>query len=138
MPALFRRVLEQGETPGLVLIPKLRGQGCIEGFTLDYIDQIARAIGRMKPFSKARRRLEYEFMAGAIPMQLDENGRIVLSPKLQTEIGLEGQALFVGMGESFQIWAPEAYEAHLATLDDGEDGDPFDQLPWDDDRGDKA
>jgi MraZ protein len=133
VPALFRRVLEQGEAPGLVLIPRLRGQGCIEGFTLDYIDRIARAIGRMKPFSKARRRLEYEFMAGAIPMQLDENGRIVLSPKLQAEIGLDGQALFVGMGESFQIWAPEAYEAHLATLDDGEDGDPFDQLPWDDD-----
>ena len=132
IPALFRRVLEQGETPGLVLIPRLRGQNCIEGFTLEYIDRIGRAINRMKPFSDARRRLEYEFMAGAIPMQLDENGRIVLSPTVQASVGLKGQALFVGMGESFQIWAPEAYDAHIATLGETATGDPLDELPWDD------
>lgn len=134
VPALYRRVLEQGDTPGLVLIPHLKGQNCIEVFSNDFYERMARAIGRMRPFSKERRRLEYEFMAGAIPMQLDDNGRIVLSPKLQEELGIDGQALFVGLSETFQIWAPEAYEAHRAQMaaEDGEDFDAFDAIPWDD------
>ena len=134
VPALFRRVLDQGEAPGtLILIPNLRGADCVEGFTQEFIDRIARSIGRMKPFSKQRRRLEYEFLANALPMQLDDTGRIVLSPALKAAAGITDQARFVGMGDSFQIWAPDRFDAMMASLNDGdEDEDPLDAMPWDD------
>ncbi len=132
VPALFRRVLEQGETPGgLVLIPNLRGSDCLEGFTHEFIDQIAASISQMKPFSKARRRLEYEFLANALPMQLDDTGRMVLSPALKAAAGIDDQARFVGMGESFQIWAPDRFDRMMAGLaEEDDDEDPLDSLPW--------
>ena len=44
--------------------------------------------------------------------------------------GLDDEALFAGMGEHFQIWAPDAYAADKAGIDDWRagldaDGDPF-------------
>jgi MraZ protein len=137
VPALFRRVLEQGETPGtVILIPNLFGSGCIEGFTQEYIDRIARRISKLPPFTQKRRQLERAFLANAIPMQLDETGRIVLSAQLKKAAGIGDTAKFVGMGESFQIWAPEQ------AGDDGDGDAPVDpealmnDLGWDD--GDEA
>ena len=33
-------------------------------------------------------------------------------------IGLEGEAIFAGMGEKFQIWEPKTYETELQFLQD--------------------
>ncbi|SET27861.1 division/cell wall cluster transcriptional repressor MraZ [Oceanicella actignis] len=136
VPALFRRVLEQSAVPGgLVVIPNLRGSECLEVFTHEFMDRLARNIARMKPFSKERRRLEYEFLANALPMQIDETGRIVLSPQLKAAAGIRDQARFVGLGDSFQIWAPDRFERMMADLREAEDADgadPLDAMPWDD------
>lgn len=134
VPALFRRVLEQGEAPGtVILIPNLFGERCIEGFTQEFIDRIARKISKLPPFTKKRRQLERAFLASAIPMQLDETGRIVLSAQLRKAAGITDTAKFVGMGQSFQIWAPE--------LEDAEEEDELDAdalmqaMGWGDEDG---
>ncbi|OUX41478.1 hypothetical protein CBE37_04805, partial [bacterium TMED277] len=41
-----------------------------------------------------------------------------LPPKLKSLIGLEGEAIFAGMGEKFQIWEPKKYESELKLLQD--------------------
>jgi MraZ protein len=132
VPAGFRRVLEGGESadPALFLIPKMQRQPCLTGFTPDHIRNIDAAISRMRPFSPERQKLERQFMARAIPMNLDENGRINLSPKLQAQVGLEDQALFVGMGASFQIWNPELYEESYEDEAEEDISDALEAMPW--------
>ena len=54
----------------------------------------------------------------------------MLPQRLRETFGLDERGLFAGMGEHFQIWAPEAYRADMAGLDDwraglGDDEDPF-------------
>ena len=61
---------------------------------------------------------------------MDENGRIVLPQRLRETFGLDEEALFAGMGEHFQIWAPGAYGEDMAGIDDWRagldpDADPF-------------
>ena len=63
-------------------------------------------------------------------MQVDENGRIVVPQRLREMFGLDEEALFAGMGEHFQIWAPRAYGDDMAGIDDWRAGldpesDPF-------------
>jgi MraZ protein len=64
------------------------------------------------------------YSAQSIETVVDETGRIVLPVKLRTKLGLNGTALFVSSGDTFEIWQPEAYDASIAALtDDGFDPD---------------
>ncbi|MEO0681382.1 MAG: cell division/cell wall cluster transcriptional repressor MraZ [Pseudomonadota bacterium] len=131
VPAVFRKVLEgQGAEGQVFLVPGFRDARAIEGYAFDGHAAIGAQIARMHPASKPRKRLEHRFLGRTLPLQLDENGRIVLSPALRQDHGIAGQAQFVGLGDSFQIWAPEAYEAYLAELDDDDEEDAFAAMPW--------
>ena len=49
-----------------------------------------------------------------VKLAYDTAGRITLPETLCQTFGLTDQVVVVGMGERFQIWAADAYRAHLA------------------------
>jgi MraZ protein len=129
VPASFRRTLEEGDpdwqpgaAPNLVLIYGMPSGNCLEGYTVAGAAKLDEKVARLPTFSKSRRLLERILNTQSIYAQVDENGRIVLPQRLREKFGLEAEALFAGMGERFQIWAPAAYEADMASLDDWREG----------------
>lgn len=44
-------------------------------------------------------------------LAIDADGRIVLPEALRAHAGLEAHVTFVGLGQKFQIWAPERFSA---------------------------
>ncbi|TZG27708.1 division/cell wall cluster transcriptional repressor MraZ [Sphingomonas montanisoli] len=46
----------------------------------------------------------------------DEAGRMVLPQLLRDEAGIQGEAVFFGGGDSFQIWSPEKFAAEYADV----------------------
>ena len=141
IPAQFRRVLEacdpdwtDGLRPNLVLHFGPRTQAFLTGYTIEAMDDIDRRIDAMPRGSTQRKLLERTVHSQSQPTQLDDDGRIVLPQRLRERLGLAGEALFVGVGDSFQLWKPEAYEAEEARVEawleaQGEDFDPFALLP---------
>jgi MraZ protein len=143
VPAPFRRVLEEGDpdwgagqNPTLVLIYGMPS-GCLEGFTVEGATKLDEKVSRLPSFSPQRKALECLFGVQSIYAQVDENGRMVLPQKLRERFNLTDEALFAGMGEHFQIWAPADYARDMEGLDAWRDGladneDPFaalDALP---------
>lgn len=140
VPAAFRRVLEEGDPdwsegsyPTLVLIYGMPSGHCLEGYTIAGAAKLDEKVSRLPTFSPQRRALERLLNTQAIYAQVDENGRIVLPQRLRETFGLESEAYFAGMGEHFQIWAPEAYRADMASIDGwraglAPDEDPFAML----------
>ena len=140
VPAPFRRVLEEGDpdwidglNPNFVLIYGLPGRPRLEGYTIEGVGRIDDAISRMPRFSRARAILERTLNTKSVYAQVDENGRIVLPGKLREMVGIDAEALFAGMGDRFQVWAPDAYAIDdsdlaeaFADLEGGED--PFKML----------
>lgn len=125
VPAPFRRVLEEGDpdwnagqNPNFVLIYGRPGRRCLEGYTMHGIGEIDDMIAKMPRFSREREIAERFINTRSVYAQVDENGRIGLSAKLREAIGLVDEAFFAGMGDKFQVWAPEAFaedEAKMAT-----------------------
>jgi MraZ protein len=140
VPAPFRRVLEEGDpdwspgqNPTLVLIYGMPSGNCLEGYTMEGAARLDEKVSRMPTFSKSRRALERLLNTQSIYAQVDENGRIVLPQRLREMFGLDEEALFAGMGEHFQVWAPGSYRRDMADIDAwreglGEDADPFAEL----------
>jgi len=118
IPALFRRVLEAGDPdwkkglrPQLVIVYGGDTQKHLECYTIDAIDEVDAEIADMPRGSPERRILEHLFHGQSHPTEVDGDGRLVLPQKLREKIGLEGEAFFIGSGDTFKIWKPETYEA---------------------------
>ena len=137
VPAAFRRVLEEGDpdfsvgsSPNFVIVyGGVRGI-CLEGYTISSITKVDKLISKLPRFSRDREILERFINTQSTYMQLDETGRIVLSPRLKDKIGIKDEAIFAGMGEKFQIWEPNNYQNEIDDLDISfknlsEDENPF-------------
>ena len=125
VPAPFRRVLEEGDpdwlpgqNPTMVLIYGFPGRPRLEAYSMEGAGKIDEMIEAMPRFSKKRQIAERFFNAKSMYLQVDENGRLVLPAKLREKIGLVSEASFVGMGEHFQIWAPDEFGADDNELTD--------------------
>lgn len=117
IPASFRRVLEacdpdftDGLRPQLVIVYGDHRRDFLECFTMTAIDEVDRKIEAMPRGSERRRMLERLINGQSLQTEVDPDGRLVLPQRQREKIGLEGEAHFIGAGDTFQIWKPETYE----------------------------
>jgi MraZ protein len=118
IPAHFRRVLEandpgwtEGLNPELVIVYGDHRRKYLECYTVKAIEEVDDKIEALPRGSKERSILARLFSAQSIHTNVDETGRLVLPAKLREKIALDGEALFLAAGDTFQIWKPETYEA---------------------------
>ena len=124
IPAHFRRVLESGDpawvdgkTPEFVIVYGDHRRSFLECFTVDAADEVDARIDALPRGSAKRRALETLFNGQSLPASVDETGRIVLPAKLRQKIGIDTEADFIAMGDTFQIWKPETYGANDSDVD---------------------
>jgi len=70
-------------------------------------------INEYPPMSPLRYAMQTRY-ASMHRLGFDTAGRITLPERLCEQFGLTGDVVIAGMGESFHVWAPAAYEAYLA------------------------
>ena len=76
---------------------------------------IVSAIDSLNPFEEKRDYFATSILAESINLQFDSEGRISLSSKLLKHAKIKNSMLFVGQGQTFQIWEPTAFEKFKVT-----------------------
>ena len=114
VPAPFRAALEEESVRAVALMRPLSDQPCLEGCGLGRVHGLAEALARMNPISEERDAIATAILADAHLANLDPEGRVVLPEELILFAELEGEALFAGLGDKFQIWRPDRFEARRA------------------------
>ena len=66
------------------------------------------------------RKFKRFFVAGADPVELDRQGRILINAKLRQAAGLGKDVVLAGVGEHIEIWDQERWE-NYSTYDDMEE-----------------
>lgn len=124
IPASFRKVIEssdpdwvEGKPATLIIVYGTDIRKFLECYTVDAMEEVDAAIGRMPRGSDERRAMEDFFNAKSEEVSVDGTGRLVLQKRLRDKIGLdgEGMAYFKASGDTFQIWKPEDYEIEEQT-----------------------
>lgn len=108
VPAVFRASLNNDKFAGVVLYRSFTHK-CIEGLSMSRMEQLAVATDKMGVFDDTLDDLSAMLFADARPLQFDVTGRIVIPDDLLTHAGIRDTALFVGRGNSFQIWNPDEF-----------------------------
>ncbi len=108
IPSSFRGFLMNGDFQGVILFCSHNHQ-CLEGFDGAAIEDIATRMDDMDMFSGEQDDMATTIFGGSHPLNLDGDGRIVLTQSLKDHAVLTDQALFVGLGRKFQIWNPDHF-----------------------------
>ena len=97
VPAKFRAAIANDEFQGVVLYRSLT-DNCIEGVSMSHMEKLAESDNTCG-----------DLFADAQQMAFDVTGHIIITPELIKHAGIKNNAIFVGRGNSFQIWNPDNF-----------------------------
>lgn len=72
----------------------------------------------MNEFNQEHRLLQRTFFSRFSEVELDSNGRFLVTKSMLTYAGLDKDVVFVGMGNRMEMWSPERYEEFLVRDQD--------------------
>ncbi len=108
VPAGFRSALSNDPFAGVVLYRSFTAP-CIEGVSMSRMNEMAKATDQMGMFDATQDDLTAMLFADARPLSFDVTGRVILPSDLVKHADIGEVALFVGRGNTFQIWNPENF-----------------------------
>ena len=110
VPSLFRNAIADPTFHGIVAFPSFR-QPALQCGSMAWMEELNSGVDGYAMFSDDRNALTAAVFAKSKPLPFDGDGRIVLPESLREHAHIEDQAVFVGLGKLFEIWAPKEYEA---------------------------
>ena len=108
------RALVSGPFDGIVCFPSIEAD-CIEGGGRALFDRYIALMDEMPFGDPVRSAIELSVLGGQAKMNFDTAGRITLPEQLCDQFGLTDWVVLVGLGDRFQIWEREAFQAHRAA-----------------------
>lgn len=114
VPAPFRSILAKQDFQGIVAYASLVN-GCVEGCGINRITKLQAQLEQLDPFSEEYDAFATTIFGESVQLGFDSEGRVTLPAGLIDAAGIKEEAVFVGKGEIFEIWEPEAFDAHAKS-----------------------
>ena len=108
------RALASGPFDGIICFPSIEAD-CIEGGGKALFDRYQGVIEELDFGDPLRSALETSIFGGLARMSFDTAGRVTVPENLCDMFGLNDWVVLVGLGDRFQIWEREAFQAHRAA-----------------------
>ena len=109
VPATYRSYLSNLGYNGVICYPSFNNYS-IEAWPQDRIEKISNTIDSLNPFEEKRDYFATSILSESVNLQFDSEGRISLTSKLLKHAKIKSSMLFVGQGQTFQIWEPTTFE----------------------------
>ena len=109
VPSTFRSHLNSMGYNGFITYPSFN-HSALEACSQDRIEKLSKTIDSLNPFDEKRDYFATSILSESVNVQFDTEGRISLSDKLLNHAKIKNRILFVGLGNTFQIWEPMLFE----------------------------
>ena len=114
IPARFRELLSEGAYLTLGFDRNLLA------LTPTAFEQISQRVKQMSLTDGDARLLRRIIFSNAEKVEVDRAGRILIPQWLRQTVGIDGSAVIVGVGDYFEIWAPDQWKTQDERLKDSE------------------
>ncbi len=114
IPARFREMLDGGAymTQGF--------DRCLMVMTGEYFRQVVADLNSTSLTDPNARILRRMILGNAFQLDIDKIGRVLVPQMLREFAALNGEAVVVGQGEYFEVWAPAAWAEQVKLMQDTE------------------
>ena len=111
VPSSFRAAVSTDLFQGVVLFPSYTNR-CIEGCSMTHMERLNQSLEEHDTFSREQEDLATVIFAGSEPLSFDQDGRVLVPQRFIEHCGIGFAAIFVGCGNTFQIWEPKIFELY--------------------------
>jgi MraZ protein len=91
--------------------------GCLYAYARDEWERLSERIRGLDALSPEARRLRRFFFAGAVPAELDKQGRMVIPSSLLEGAGIGREVTVAGVYDHLEIWDRAAWREELQTVE---------------------
>ena len=114
IPTKYRPIIhEQSNSKMVVTIDS--EEKCLLLYPSTSWKKIQQKINDLPSFNKNARRIQRLLIGHAEDLDLDGNGRILLSKPLRSFAEMTKQVTMIGQGEKFEIWSNDIWEKRVTT-----------------------
>lgn len=124
IPSQFRNVVYNKEFSGVVIYESSINK-CIEGCSIERIQKLSEIIDDLDPSSKERDAFAAVILGGAAQLPFDSDGRVILPKSLMEFAGIKDKAVFIGKGQTFEVWEPKMFNDYLKNAREQIKSNPF-------------
>lgn len=118
VPSAFRAVLSEAGVRELY---------CLQDFVFpaisvggpELLDRFERQMAAEDPFSDAVNQMSLLVHGGGVFLKLDPEGRLMVTDFIRDFTGISTDVTFVGRGDHFQLWEPQAFARAQAEARQG-------------------
>ena len=122
LPARYRERLAE-ICNGQLIVTIDTDQPCLLIYPLNEWEIVEEKINALPGFNKAVRRIQRKLIGYATDVEVDGNGRIMLSQPLRDYAHLGKKVVLIGQGNKFELWDQQRWE-QLCQEDDDDDEIP--------------
>jgi MraZ protein len=113
LPATFRKVLSASGEEGLILRKDVF-QPCLVIYPESvWNEQMDTLRSRLNRWNAEHQRIFRQFVSDAEILNLDSNGRFLISKRQLTQTGINQNIKFIGMGDCIEIWNNDTCTAQM-------------------------
>jgi len=106
VPAQFRSAFGQAITGGAFAMRSITGVRALDVFTPDTFSELAASIEN--PFAEEHEDFTNAIFGASQHLSFDAEGRVMLPELFRTFSKISDQVCFIGRGNYFQMWEPQA------------------------------
>ncbi|WP_343343691.1 hypothetical protein WJT74_08515 [Sphingomicrobium sp. XHP0239] len=128
VPAFLRSVIERRGDARTIVLAKHAVFPCLDGYDPGYAALKHQKMERRAEKSESAIAGDLDYMTANLmafgateEVGYDKTGRIVLPPMMRSKGGIADLALFIGVGETFQMWNPDTFLADERIPEDMKD-----------------
>ncbi len=120
LPARYRERLSE-ICEGQLVVTIDTDQPCLLIYPLPEWEIVEEKINALPGFNKKARLIQRKLIGYATDIEVDANGRMLLSSPLRSYAQLQKKALLIGQGNKFELWDEQLWDK--LCMDEGDDDD---------------
>lgn len=118
VPAVFRKILQSSAQNALILRKDIF-QECLVLYPLAVWDaELGKLRLKLNRWDKHQQQVFRQFVVDAERLDIDASGRILIPKKYMQMIDVSSEVLFLGTGDTIELWKQEALSKTLLPADD--------------------
>ena len=114
IPTKYRNTISD-QSSGNMVVTIDPEEKCLLLYPVTIWGEIEKKINALPNINKNARRIQRLLLGHAEDLELDKNGRILLSKPLRTVTEITKKIMLIGQGEKFEIWSEDTWNNRVNT-----------------------
>ncbi len=115
LPPEFREKIFQADSDGRLMLTNF--DDCVVGYPMPDWEKIEERFNKLNMANRKFRDFHRFFISGAMEVNVDKQGRILVPPYLRDYAALSKDVVLAGVGRKFEIWDLERFEAQRKSME---------------------